>query len=513
MVSFLMVLLSLNSGGERVARIAGRTIISSDIPVKTSLDAYLKRLVFFEIAKEKGFDDSVRAGVEQRFQESMVKGLYNKVIKAAKVNSAEPYILYRLMRKEVKTNLILTKDFRSAYKAWCEVMRGRDFREVSEEYSTDIKLKNKKGDIGWLRWNYNPTFLIRKAFRMKKWEVSFPFRTRDGWNVIKVIEVKSRDLQDYSNMEKGLSNQIQKMKVGVFSNRHLTYLKWILNVEVEPDAFAIVSSRMPPSRGRQAQKPEFGLEDMNKILARSNLGLYKVKDFSDAIKNMPRMPRVNNKKDMESFIEWRILFDFLILESKRLGIHRKPNFRSKFRDELINTTVRQWKAYEIEPLTHLTEEEKKQYFEENKEKYEIPEKRKVYIIRVKTKEEAEEIRKKLLKGKDFEKLASLKSIGREKDKKGLLGYIQENENDAISKEAFALKLRKISKPFKADENWAVIKVTDIKKSVIPEYSKLRYRISKDCERDRREEVENRIFEENKDRFGLEIFKDEKKEDK
>ncbi len=511
MILLLIVsLFSHNPNSEPVAKMARRTVYKEEIPVNTTLDAYLKRLVFFEIAKEKGYDDSVRATVEQEFEDRLVRELYLRITKGSEPNLAEPFILYRTLGKEVKAQLIQTDDFATVYQAWVEVMKGRDFGEVSEEYSTVVSLKNQKGDIGWLTWRYNAPPTVRKAFKMKEGEISFPFKAINGWSVIKVLEIKDKELQGYSQMKGGLSNQIKQAKTGAIANAHIDYVKWVLDVQVDPIGLSLLASRIPQSEGKTmgGGRPEFKLEDLDKVLARSVLGSYTVKDLSNDIRRIQRLPQFTNRQQATNFIEWRVVYDFLGFEAKRMGFHRKPIIHKDFEDALVRATISRWKAYEIQPFIRPTEDEKKQYFEENKEKYRVPEKRKVYVVEVETREEAEEIRRELLRGENFEKLAKEKSIGQGNKEGGLLGYVAEGMRSAIGEEAFKLSVGRISEPVKTSKGWSIIKVTDIKESEIPGYITVSYRVNSDYEIGKRAEIENRMFEENKERFGVIILEAE-----
>ena len=508
MFSLLFIsLLSFNPGSEPVAKVAGKTIYKEEIPKNTSVEVYIKRLVFFEIAKEKGYDDSVRAIVERSFDETLVRELHARIIRDSKPTLDEAFIMYRLLGKEVKAQLIQTEDFMTAYHAWLEVIKGNDFGEVSTKYSAEIRLKNQKGDIGWLRWRYDASPLLKKAFRMKEGEISFPLKSNEGWLIIKVLEIKDRELQDFINMESGLKSQIKRIKSDKIANDHINYLKWILDMDIGIEGLRLLSSRVPiPSeRARGGLRPEFKLEDMDVVLGRSNLGLYTVLDFSRDIKTIRRLPQLRNREEAKNFTEWRIVFHFLVLEAKRLGIHRLPEISENFMKELSRMAVRRWKAYEIEPLTHATDEDRLNYYEVNKEKYRMLEKRKVYLIEVETKEDIDEIKRELQRGKDFEKLATEKSIGEGQNRGGLIEFINKDERGVIGEEAFKLNVGKVSEPFKKDDRWAIIKITDIKESYIPLYSEIRYRLNKDYERDKRREIEDKIFEENKEKFGVEIL--------
>jgi peptidyl-prolyl cis-trans isomerase D len=147
----------------------------------------------------------------------------------------------------------------------------------------------------------------------------------------------------------------------------------------------------------------------------------------------------------------------------------------------------------------------KAFYENNKEKYRIAERREVFLIEVKEEQEAQEIRKKLLKGKSFKALAQEVSIGRGKKKGGDIGYIQENQMGAIGREAFLLKKGEISKVFKTKRAWAIIKVTDIKKSYLPDYSDVKASVRIDYRENKAKEIGDTIFDQNKDKYGLKVL--------
>ena len=132
-------------------------------------------------------------------------------------------------------------------------------------------------------------------------------------------------------------------------------------------------------------------------------------------------------------------------------------------------------------------------------------KREVYLIEVETKEDIDEIKRELQRGKGFEKLATEKSIGEGQNSGGLIGFINKDERGVVGEEAFKLNVGKVSEPFEKDNRWAIIKITDIKESYIPLYSEIRYRLNRDYESDKRREIEDKIFEENKEKFDVEIL--------
>ena len=58
---------------EKPVAIVGNTkVFERDIPINLTLEQHLQSLVLFEVAKEKGYDDSVKSQKEQRFNQEII---------------------------------------------------------------------------------------------------------------------------------------------------------------------------------------------------------------------------------------------------------------------------------------------------------------------------------------------------------------------------------------------------------------------------------------------------------
>ncbi len=138
------------------------------------------------------------------------------------------------------------------------------------------------------------------------------------------------------------------------------------------------------------------------------------------------------------------------------------NWQKEIKQELlINKLIKQ----EIEQNILVTEEEAASYYDMYPEQFKQPEQVRVRQILMETEWEAEALRKKLIRGADFKKLAEANSLSPDGAKGGDLGYFGSGymppEFDEV---AFSLKKGKISKVFKSSYGYHIFKLIDKKKA-------------------------------------------------
>ncbi len=149
----------------------------------------------------------------------------------------------------------------------------------------------------------------------------------------------------------------------------------------------------------------------------------------------------------------------------------------------------------IKPAKEIKIEEKEieKYYQENKENYRIPEKIKVrhILIKVEGPERKEargrikEVRERLKRGEDFEKLAKKFSQCPSKEKGGDLGFIKKGDMvPEFERVAFGLKEGQISRPVKSRFGYHIIKLEERKESYIPPLDEVKEKIKRTLKEER-----------------------------
>jgi parvulin-like peptidyl-prolyl isomerase len=460
-----------------VAIVGNEKIFEKDIPENLTLDQHLRYLVFFELAKEKGYGDSVRVGVDQGFNQEMVRSTANRFSGGAAMPTQYDCVLfYKNSKRELEVQLIQTKDFFQAVKAYLEVLMGEDFGAVSEKYSIYPELRKSKGFLQRpVSWSAAFPRSFNLIFNMDKGGISPPLKYLENWNIIKIIDIKERDGKsafDRDKMQKEINDprlklRIAREKKSLYTYKFRKFIPWIANPEIDSKGLSkLVQIISAPEEKSMLKGLPFREEDLDVVLARSAIGEYKIRDFFEDAAPAGDLYQFGNEYASTQFIKDNIFNRTLIAMCRRLGAHREPALSEGYEMHFKNAVIDFFNKKEILPIIKENEDELKAFYENNKDKYRVPEKRKVSLIEVKEEQEAQEARERLLKGESFEALAREISIALRGRNGGDIGYIKEDQKGAIGREAFLLGKGKISNVFKTKKAWAIIKVTDIKNSYL-----------------------------------------------
>jgi peptidyl-prolyl cis-trans isomerase C len=158
--------------------------------------------------------------------------------------------------------------------------------------------------------------------------------------------------------------------------------------------------------------------------------------------------------------------ELLYQEAKKKGIDRQEDIKWKIEQITKDFVVTNFLEKELADSILISPEEIQEYYEGNKEKFvrEEDEVRASQII-VKTRDEAEMLRTKLVFRADFARLAREVSLDPEtKFRGGDLGYFTKSMIlPEIAEVVFKLEVGHLSKPIETEWGFHVIKVTDRKK--------------------------------------------------
>jgi len=188
-----------------------------------------------------------------------------------------------------------------------------------------------------------------------------------------------------------------------------------------------------------------------------------------------------NDEDMKNEIEnFKKAYGFETDEDMSAALTQAGFTLEDFKEKQIMPTLKIKLLFENKHP--VTEEELKTYFEDKKDSTfaTTPKEIKASHILVNTKEEAEAVLAELKGGKDFASLAKEKSQDPgSKAEGGDLGFFGRGVmNQRFETAAFALAKGETSEVVEADNGFHIIKITDIKEAVVPEYDTVKADVKK-----------------------------------
>lgn len=221
---------------------------------------------------------------------------------------------------------------------------------------------------------------------------------------------------------------------------------------------------------QEAKKNEIKVSDqeMNNIFDQQIKAFKQQNNFNDE-----QLEKNIQQKGFESLAQYRDIF---------FEINRNGFLINKLREKIINEVK-------------VSEQEAKDFYNNNSKRFEIEERKKVSNILFDDKEKAEKVLTQINNGADFAEMAKKHSTGPTAKNGGDLGgYITAN-NQGLDKTfrdaAMKLNVGEVSsEPVKTPFGYHLIKVTDLKESEIKDFEEVKSQIKNQLKR----EKQNKIFQ-------------------
>ncbi len=234
-------------------------------------------------------------------------------------------------------------------------------------------------------------------------------------------------------------------------------------------------------------------------------------DFEREIKTLPEFVQkmFEGTSGRERFLDELIKKELLYKEALKKGLNKDPEYIKKVEDFKKITLVGLLLQREIESKVKVSDQEIKDYYEKNKEKFAPVAQIRISQILVKTEKEAEQILEKLRKGENFAQIAKKSSIDTVSAKNGGdMGFLSKGQMDP-ELEAAALKLRigEISEPVKTKSGYHIIKVTDKKSGPVVDFEKVKNLISQNLMAEKQKDVFDSYIEGLRKTYKVEINKE------
>jgi len=505
--------------------------------LKAHLDGMIARRIKVLAAYEEGLDDdsTVIASIEHQRQRFLLQRLYDTEIVDRFIHESDIREFYARMGKEVVIRTIFFKlssmskpeeeeEVRARADSVLQRIRaGEDFATLAIQFSEDKKFGRQGGLLGALSWTRSNDPIRNAVFSLDEGEVSDLVRSRSGYNIVKVEEIRDKGREPYGKVRDKIRRQLVRDNYKLLSDKAKVYWNEVMEknrVQWREDELAALGDRMAGIIKKETDVPLDSLEILSqegkeKILVQYLGGSVTTQEFLERMKMFNKSDRMmmSDPRMIKEKIERRLIADMLSEIAKKKGLDKDRVVVEGIRETLEQEMVRLLDEQIIDEEMQPTEEDIKNYYEKFKStKYAEPEKVKVQEVFVGDEVIANSIVKWAKAGRDFSRLAQqyTERPGFKK-KDGILDFFPRGRWGNLGVKAFELKAGEIAGaiPVKIGDKqgYSVIKLLDKRPIKVKPLEDVRDKVSDELKNDNKKTSEKVWLAEQKKKFNVWVYEE------
>ncbi|MCJ7507990.1 MAG: peptidylprolyl isomerase [candidate division Zixibacteria bacterium] len=383
------------------------------------LEDMIKREVLIVSAYKQGLDKDQKIDtlLKEREKSLLMDELFNvEILSKSKPTDSEVKSFYNKLKEKIRARHILVKTKTEADSIYNQLKKGANFEELAKQKSIDKFSGQQGGDLGFFTWGNMVEPFQKTAFALKKGEISKPVKTQFGWHIIKLEEREKAEPPDFQSNKEGYAQQLENVKRTELINQYLEGLKDRENFKVDSLTFNILltkASQLDSTTGERRVAGGifvdiFTLQERQALLVTYRGGKMSLEDFASKFNLLPPNSRTSGFVDREGLEElaYQMLLPDLLIEAARLrGIDKSKSYKKKVSDikeaQMASKLVNEF----ILDTVKVTPQEIEKYYQEHKDLYFVPPQVHIQEILLGSKQEADELLKKIKSGADFSKIA------------------------------------------------------------------------------------------------------------
>ncbi|MEN8264276.1 MAG: peptidylprolyl isomerase [Nitrospirota bacterium] len=163
---------------------------------------------------------------------------------------------------QLKASHILVKTEEEAMEIHEKISKGESFAKLAKSRSIDKTSAEKGGDLGYFGQGKLPPEIERAALGLKPGEISKPLRTRFGFDIIKLIDIKKGDPANFEQTKESIRRQLLTQKKKTLFEKYVEKLQGQSTVEKNAENLAAIT--LPWEQAKKPQSPQSQTEPESK---------------------------------------------------------------------------------------------------------------------------------------------------------------------------------------------------------------------------------------------------------
>ncbi|MFA5068760.1 MAG: peptidylprolyl isomerase [Candidatus Omnitrophota bacterium] len=221
------------------------------------------------------------------------------------------------------------------------------------------------------------------------------------------------------------------------------------------------------------------------IIASVNGRQITLKMVDEKIEKLPQYYQSFAAQHKKEIVDEMIVEELLYDEAKRRKFPQDPDTRELINDAIKKILISRVIEDETRKTDPVSDDDAGAYYEQNKEKYMIPEMVRASHILTSTEEDAEAVKTELENGADFSVVAKTYSKDLTKDRGGDLGYFKKGQMiPEFENAAFSLNVGETSGIVKTRFGYHIIRLTDRKPAAFRSFEEVKDDVTTSIIRDK-----------------------------
>jgi parvulin-like peptidyl-prolyl isomerase len=445
---------------------------------KEFLTTMLNKEVMAYKADELGYDkDPTVVRAMENWKKMGLQAAYLKFRVADKVTVSEKDVREHWEKRgtTMAVKQILLDTPAEAEEVMAVLDGGADFDSVVKKYSKSPDAAQGGTVMTVAYGRYSPE-LQEAIFSTEVGDYTDPILTPYGYFIVKNLRrTEATRKEPFDEVRDTMEREILAIKQHIARNVYTEKLREEYGVEWYWDNLKICFEALPPDR-EYSQAPGrsnevypllyFDPEDLEKPVARYGDKEILIKDFSDyydgaSFYTRPR--RDYRVAGCRAFILERLMGDIVQREMKRSNIQDEPEVRTAMEGKEEQLMINRLWEDMVNKQTAVTDQMLRDYYDNNRDDFKLPEKRRFGVILTGDVESAQKAYSELQEGTLFRTVAMAYSIDEETSRTLYqTELLAKGEQPEIDEVGFALPdVGSISEPFETSRGWMVVKVTEL----------------------------------------------------
>ena len=415
----------------------------------------------------------------------------------------EEYIDREGLARAIRLGDILVADLETAEKAAREIERGASFADVARKLSMNEGTAARGGDTGRFSTRYEMIpGLAEKLFGLAVGSVSDPIRIGDRYAVFKILDETTAQFNPRQRMK--IAEELKRKKHRIAKAELVAELRDKYRLEPVRDGIAAAVEALHPGAA------DVGHDPSAIVLYQYDGGEITAADLIGAAQSRKGnvLETLRDAEQVVSFVEQYIVPDVMIQEAAvRQGIDREETVAQWLEEQGKQLLVRVLRSKVLKERVTIAEDDLRQYYEANAERFLHPEQTEVQEILVRTEIEALWLKGMIEGGGAFGDLARRHSVRslevRDDEGRFHVHRYESPQFGGFVEAAVEAEIGELTGPVKVQEGYSIFKVLSRERKR-ETFAEAEMRVRSQLRRQRHRNAFNEYMEELRSRYESEV---------